>query len=234
MYHFSMNAFLKGPIWLSKQCAQQRVFWEGKSTYTIGSRHRQNKHMPRAAFYPWLFFYPKKINCSILFHYLQILSKNSWCNVQKNGSKREMEWGWGGREVKNLFALHRKKKKQKQSQCCPYIYATRLNIRSLTAVVMEIRLQRSVEWSSLSVFQRIIQLENGKRNRKFGRSGWRKCHILATTTSPDNWKCTYLLGYGYVGARTDTTQQTNVRLGIQCRNVWLHLTFWHRSFTFKF
>ena len=31
------------------------------------------------------------------------------------------------------------------------------------------------------------------------------------------------LGYGYIGARTDTTQQTNFCLGIHCRNVWLHL-----------
>ena len=31
------------------------------------------------------------------------------------------------------------------------------------------------------------------------------------------------LGYGHVGARTDTTQQTNICLGIHCRNVWLHL-----------
>ena len=31
------------------------------------------------------------------------------------------------------------------------------------------------------------------------------------------------LGYCYIGARTDTTQQTNICLGIHCRNVWLHL-----------
>jgi hypothetical protein len=31
------------------------------------------------------------------------------------------------------------------------------------------------------------------------------------------------LGYGYIGARTDITQQTNICLGIHCRNVWLHL-----------
>jgi hypothetical protein len=31
-----------------------------------------------------------------------------------------------------------------------------------------------------------------------------------------------LLGYGYIGARTDTTQQTNICLDIHCRNVWLH------------
>jgi hypothetical protein len=33
----------------------------------------------------------------------------------------------------------------------------------------------------------------------------------------------YALGYGYIGARTDTTQQTNISLGIHCRNVQLHL-----------
>ena len=33
-----------------------------------------------------------------------------------------------------------------------------------------------------------------------------------------------LLGYCYIGDRTDTTQQTNICLGIHCRNVWLHLT----------
>ena len=35
---------------------------------------------------------------------------------------------------------------------------------------------------------------------------------------------TYALGYSYIGARTDTTKQINVCLGIHCRNVWLHLT----------
>ena len=30
-------------------------------------------------------------------------------------------------------------------------------------------------------------------------------------------------GYGYIGARTDTTQQTNICLGIHRRHVWLHL-----------
>jgi len=33
----------------------------------------------------------------------------------------------------------------------------------------------------------------------------------------------YALGYGYNGARTDTTQQTNICLGIHRRHVWLHL-----------
>jgi hypothetical protein len=32
-----------------------------------------------------------------------------------------------------------------------------------------------------------------------------------------------LLGYGYIGARTNTTQQTNICLGIHCRNVGLYL-----------
>jgi len=36
---------------------------------------------------------------------------------------------------------------------------------------------------------------------------------------------THALGYGYIGARTDTTQQTNICLGIHCRNVWLHLNW---------
>ena len=66
----------------------------------------------------------------------------------------------------------------------------RFEYQVITAVVMEICLQQDVEESSLSVFQRIIQLENGKRNRKRGwRSGWRKCQILATTVSQENWKC---------------------------------------------
>jgi len=30
------------------------------------------------------------------------------------------------------------------------------------------------------------------------------------------------LGYGYTGARTDTTQQTNLCLGVHHRYVWLH------------
>ena len=34
---------------------------------------------------------------------------------------------------------------------------------------------------------------------------------------------TYALAYGYIGARTDTTQETNICLGIHCRNVRLHL-----------
>jgi len=34
---------------------------------------------------------------------------------------------------------------------------------------------------------------------------------------------TYALGYGYIGARTNTTKQTNICLGIHCRKVWLHL-----------
>ena len=34
---------------------------------------------------------------------------------------------------------------------------------------------------------------------------------------------TVSLGYGYIVARTDTTQQTNIYLDTQCRNVWLHL-----------
>jgi hypothetical protein len=34
------------------------------------------------------------------------------------------------------------------------------------------------------------------------------------------------LGYGYIGARTDTTQQTNICLGIHCSNVWLN---WNRQ-----
>jgi len=33
-----------------------------------------------------------------------------------------------------------------------------------------------------------------------------------------------VLGYGYIGARTDRTQQTNIYLGIHCRNAWQHLT----------
>jgi len=37
------------------------------------------------------------------------------------------------------------------------------------------------------------------------------------------WPYNYALGYGYIGARTDTTRQTNICLGIHCRNVWLHL-----------
>jgi len=32
---------------------------------------------------------------------------------------------------------------------------------------------------------------------------------------------TYAFGYGYIGARTDTTQQTNICLGIQRRRAWL-------------
>jgi hypothetical protein len=39
---------------------------------------------------PLVFFFPPSKN------QLQILSKNSWCNVQTNGIKREMEWGGGG------------------------------------------------------------------------------------------------------------------------------------------
>jgi len=34
---------------------------------------------------------------------------------------------------------------------------------------------------------------------------------------------THALGYGYIAARTYTTQQTNICLGVHCRNVWLHL-----------
>jgi len=36
---------------------------------------------------------------------------------------------------------------------------------------------------------------------------------------------TYALAYGYIGARTDTTQETNICLGIHCRNAWLQ-KFW--------
>ena len=38
-----------------------------------------------------------------------------------------------------------------------------------------------------------------------------------------SYMVTYVLGYGYIGARPDTTQQTNICLGIHCRNMWLHL-----------
>jgi hypothetical protein len=41
-------------------------------------------------------------------------------------------WGVGGQKFVCLA------QQKKQSQCCPYIYATGLHIRSLTAVVMEI------------------------------------------------------------------------------------------------
>jgi len=41
---------------------------------------------------------------------------------------------------------------------------------------------------------------------------------------PRGWsRSLHSLVYGYIGVRTDTTQQTNICVGIHCRNVWLHL-----------
>ena len=43
------------------------------------------------------------------------------------------------------------------------------------------------------------------------------------TVSTGERQQTYALGYGYIRARTDTTQQTNICMGIHRRHVWLHL-----------
>ena len=50
---------------------------------------------------------------------------------------------------------------------------------------------------------------------------WSLSRLLCCVGSGSNVAAA--LGYGYTGAITDTTQQTNICLSIHCRNVWLHL-----------
>jgi len=95
---------------------------------------------------------------------------------------------------------------------------------------------QSIEWSELAQAVDLLtctwKLLGPNFDRGTGNNGWdyflfslvlwRKCRVSVLSRS-DEFKAS-ALGYGYVRARTDTTQQTSICLGIHCRNVWLHLT----------
>jgi hypothetical protein len=96
--------------------------------------------MHGAAFYPWSYFSSQKSTTISYFTNYKSCPKI----VGTMRRKMEVKGRWSGVGVggQKFVCLAQQKK---QSQCCSYIYATDLNIRCLTAVVMEIRLQRSVE-----------------------------------------------------------------------------------------
>ena len=82
----------------------------------------------------------------------------------------------------------------------------------------------SIFFASLVVSPRRWPIStNDARSTRLQNVGTRR-HIPHKCLAPRRvFQCVRLKGYGHIGARIDTTQQTNICLGIHRRHVWLHL-----------
>jgi len=80
----------------------------------------------------------------------------------------------------------------------------------------------------VNVSQPKLRSEKFGNNNNFLRLPRRRSRWFNTSSGGrfDSFRCQTdrpILGYGYIGARADRTQQTDICLCTHCRHVWLHL-----------